>query len=100
MTADHGIGLAHGPAQFFPRLGLAQAAVEDVAGQDFADAEDDGSFANIGHRFIEQLDALVEDVDGAHHLLFRFFQHGYVLTGLVAVSQSRVALLLGFVHGD
>ena len=41
MTADHGIGLAHGPAQFFPRLGLAQAAVEDVTGQDFADAEDD-----------------------------------------------------------
>ena len=100
MTADHGIGLAHGPAQFFPRLGLAQAAVEDVTGQDFADAEDDRPFADIGHRFIEQLDVLVEDVDGAHHLLLRFFQHSYVLTGLFTIGQGRVALLLGFVHGN
>ena len=100
VAADHSIGLAHGPAQFFPRLGLAQAAVEDIAGQDFADAEDDGPFADISHRFIEQLDTLVEDVDGAHHLLLRFFQQSYVLAGLFTVGQGRVALLLGFVHGD
>ena len=100
MTADHGIGLAHGPAQFFPCLSLTQAAIEDVTGQDFADAEDDRPFTDISHRFIEELDALVKDIDGIHHLLFRLFQHGYILTGLFTVSQGRVALFLGFVHGD
>ena len=100
IPANHGVGLLHGPAQFFPRRLAVLAAAEHDAGQDFPYAEHDGSLADISHRFIEDTDALVEHLDSADHAFLRFFQYGQVMLRRIPVRYGLVFILQGFIHGD